>query len=444
MSWAEEELGTVNLGDARLDRRAVLLLERLGQKPSASIPGACECWAETAAAYRFLRNDDVRWNRVMEPHWQASQARMGQHEVVLCLQDTTELNYNGQDIEGLGPLNYETQRGLYLHPTYVVSTQREPLGVTNAWSWAREFKDAEGVRGGITESIRWIESYERMAESAAALPATRHVCVGDRESDMVELMLCARNLGYPVDYLIRSRHNRALPEGGKLWDQVQAAPLLGRIRFELPRGRGRKTRQVEQEIRLQYLSISDGVGGKLEVSCLIASEIHAPEDAKPVVWKLLTNRQVTTLEEACELIDWYRARWEIELFFLVLKEGCRVERLQLGNKDRLETALALYMVIAWRINRLMRLGRNLPELDAGLLFETDEWRAAFILNKKPIPKTMPTLNQVIRLIARRGGFLGRKGDGEPGARTLWLGLQEVSIFVEGARYARQIALRTCV
>ncbi|BAE75629.1 Transposase for transposon Tn5 [Sodalis glossinidius str. 'morsitans'] len=411
MSWAEEELGTVNLGDARRDRRAVLLLERLDQKPSASIPRACECWAETAAAYRFLRNDDVRWNRVMEPHWQASQARMGQHEVVLCLQDTTELNYNGQDIEGLGPLNYETQRGLYLHPTYVVSTQREPLGVTNAWSWARKFKDDEGVRGGITESIRWIESYERMAESAAALPTTRHVCVGDRESDMIELMLCARNLGYPVDYLIRNRHNHALPGSGKLWDQVQAAPLLGRIRFELPRGRGRKTRQVEQEIRLQYLSISDGVGGKLEVSCLIAR---------------------------------YRARWEIELFFLVLKEGCRVERLQLGNKNRLETALALYMVIAWRINRLMRLGRNLPELDADLLFETDEWRAAFILNKKPIPKTMPTLNQVIRLIARRGGFLGRKGDGEPGTRTLWLGLQEVSIFVEGACYARQIALRTCV
>lgn len=444
MSWAEEELRTVDLGDTRLDRRAVLLLERLGQKPSASIPGACESWAETTAAYRFLRNDDVRWDRVMEPHWQASQTRMGQHKVVLCLQDTTELDYNGQDIEGLGPLSYETQRGLYLHPTYVVSTQREPLGVTNAWSWAREFKDAGGVRGGITESIRWIESYERMAESAAVLPGTRHVCVGDRESDMVGLMRLARDLGYPVDYLLRSQHNRVLPEGGKLWDQVQAGPVLGNICFELPAGRGRKARKVEQEIRLQCLSIPDGDRGTLEVSCLLASEIHAPEGTRPVEWKLLSNRQADTLEEACELIDWYRARWEIELFFLVLKEGCRVERLQLGNKDRLETALALYMVIAWRINRLMRLGRNLPALDAELLFEPDEWRAAFILNKKPVPKSMPTLNQVIRLIARRGGFLGRKGDGEPGARTLWLGLQEVAIFVEGVRYARQMVPGTCV
>ena len=165
----------------------------------------------------------------------------------------------------------------------------------------------------------------------------------------------------------------------------------------------------------------------------------------PVQWRLLTNREVNSLEQASELIDWYRARWEIELFFLILKEGCRVESLQLGDKDRLESALAIYMVIAWRINRLMRLGRTVPELEAALVFEPDEWRAAFILNKKPVPKKMPTLNEVIRLIAQRGGFLGRKGDGEPGAKTLWLGLQEIAIFVEGARYAREFSeAGTCV
>jgi hypothetical protein len=100
-----------------------------------------------------------------------------------------------------------------------------------------------------------------------------------------------------------------------------------------------------------------------------------------VVWRLLTNREATTLEQACELIDWYRARWEIEMFFSVLKVGLQVEKLQLGDTRKLQTALALYMIIAWRINRLMRLGRTLPDLPADLLFEADEWRAAFILNK---------------------------------------------------------------
>lgn len=103
------------MGDERLNRRAVLLLERLAQKPSASIPWACESWAEMAAAYRFLRNEEVSSDKVLAPHWQARQARMGQHKV-LCIQDTTELNYNGQQIDGLGPLSYEAQRGLYLQP----------------------------------------------------------------------------------------------------------------------------------------------------------------------------------------------------------------------------------------------------------------------------------------------------------------------------------------
>jgi hypothetical protein len=440
-----EEFKTIELGDERLNRRAVLLAERLGQRPSASIPNACQSWAETAAAYRFLRNEEVSWDKVLAPHWQASQARMAEHKVVLCIQDTTELDYNGQDIAGLGPLSYEVQRGLYLHPTYVVSPEREPLGVFNAWTWARQFKDADGQRGGLCESVRWIESYERIAESAQQLPTTRHVCIGDRESDMLELMCKARDLGYPADYLVRSQHNRVLPGGAKLWDQVMAQEPLGRIRFMLPAGRGRKSRQVQQDIRLERLSLKDKAKAEIEVTCLIASEVNAPEGAKPVVWRLLTNRQASTLEHATELIDWYRARWEIELFFLILKEGCRVERLQLSDKGRLESALAIYMVIAWRINRLMRLGRTVPELEAGLVFALDEWRAAFILNKKPVPQKMPTLNEVIRLIAQRGGFLGRKGDGEPGARTLWLGLQEIAIFVEGARYAREFCKAgTCV
>lgn len=438
MGWANAEFETIDLGDQRLNHRAVLLAERLGQKPGASIPGACENWAETAAAYRFLHNAQVGWEEVLTAHARASQARMREHAVVLCLQDTTELDYNGRSIQGLGPLSYEAQRGMYLHPTYVVTPQREPLGVINAWSWARAFKEGDAPRAGLLESVRWVESYERIAEQAGELSETRQVCVGDRESDMLTLLVRAHELGYPADYLVRCQHNRVLPEGGKLWDRVMASAPLGHVRFELPAGRGRKARSVEQAVRVQRVPVPNKQGNPLEVTCLIASEVNPPAGTKPVVWRLLTNRAAPTLEAAVELIDWYRARWEIELFFLVLKEGCRVEQLQLADTDRLQTALALYMVIAWRINRLMRLGRTLPDLPADLVFEPDEWRAAFILNKKPIPKQVPSLNTVLRLIAQRGGFLARKHDGEPGAKTIWLGLQEIAVFVEGARYARQL------
>ncbi len=437
MSWAAEEFRGIDLGDKRLGKRAVLLAERLAEKPSASIPGACGGWAETQGAYRFFAHDGMDWRDILEPHWQCSAARMREHEIVLCIQDTTEVDFNGQDIAGLGPLSYEAQRGMYLHPTYAVTLAREPLGVLDAWMWAREPKDAEGPRGGVLESTRWVEGYERMAELASELPQTRLVYVADREADIVALMAKARDLGQPADWLVRSRHNRALPEGGKLWEEVTRGECLGGIRFTMPSRHGQKARQVCQQVWARRVKLSDGKGGRLEATCIVAREVDAPAGVKPVEWRLLTNREAASLEAAAELIDWYRARWEIELFFHVLKNACRVEALQLSTMERLERALALFMVVAWRIARLMRLGRTCPDLEAEWLFEREEWEAAFLLNKKRPPKTPPRLNQVVHLIARLGGFLGRKGDGEPGVKTLWQGLTRVMDFAAGLHYARE-------
>lgn len=93
--------------------------------------------------------------------------------MVLCLQDTTELNFNGQEIEGLGQLSYESQRGMYLHPTYAVTpTTRSALGVVDAWMWAREKRNKDGQRDGPKESVRWVEGYDRIAEMALEIPRT--------------------------------------------------------------------------------------------------------------------------------------------------------------------------------------------------------------------------------------------------------------------------------
>jgi len=437
MSWADEEFRGIDLGDQRRASRAIRLVERLAERPTASIPGACNGWAETQAAYRFLSGEEYDWMDILQPHRQCTRARMAPHPVVLCLQDTTELDFNGQAIAGLGPLSYEPQRGMYLHPTFAVSPAREPLGVLDAWMWAREPKAPDGTRPGIKESVRWSEGYARVAELSGELPETRLVYVADREADIRALMVRARDLGTPADWLLRSKHNRALPEGGRLWANVLVSPPLGEIRFTLPGGRGRTAREVRQELYAQRLTLSDGRRGIFEVTCLIAREIAPPPGVKPIEWRLLTNRTAETLEAVAELIDWYRARWEIELLFLVLKEGCRVEALQLSTMERIERALALFLVVAWRIARLMRLGRNLPDLDAALLLEPEEWQAAYIRAKKPLPKQPPRLNAVLRLIARLGGFLGRKRDGEPGVKTIWLGLQRVMDFAAGLKFARE-------
>jgi hypothetical protein len=437
MSWATEEFRTLDLGDQRLNRRTALLAERLAAQPTASIPAACGGWAETQAAYRLLSDEDVEWAGILAPHLTRTMQRMAAHPVVLCIQDTTELDFNGQTITGLGPLSYEAQRGMYLHPTYAVSLAREPLGVLDAWMWAREPKAEDGSRGGITESVRWIEGYERVAEHAADLPTTRLVYMADREADMVALMARARDLGTPADWLLRAKHNRALPDGSKLWPTVTAGAALGEVRFTMPARRGQKARPVRQQLWSSRVQIKVSGRDTLEATCVIAREIDPPAGTKPLEWRLLTNREAPDFERAAELIDWYRARWEIELFFHVLKNGCRVEALQLATVSRLERALTLFMIVSWRVARMMRLGRVAPELEAVLMFDRDEWEAAFILNKKRPPKRPPKLQEVVRLVAMQGGFLGRKCDGEPGVKTIWLGLQRVAACVEGLRFARK-------
>jgi hypothetical protein len=303
--------------------------------------------------------------------------------------------------------------------------------------WAREPRDADGRRGGICESTRWIEGYERLAERAADVAETRLVQVGDRESDILALLQRAQALGWPVDLLVRSQHNRRLLDGALLWDAVQAEQPLGVIEFTVGARAGRSARVVRQEIRVKRVCVDHGKDGAIEMSCLVASEIGAPAGEKPLCWRLLTNRLAETVEQARELIEWYRARWEIEMFFHVLKTGCRVEALQLASLPKIERALALFMVVSWRIARLMRLGRTCPDLPASLMFDADEIKAAYVLTKKPLPAAPPRLNEVLRRVAMLGGFLARKGDGEPGVKTIWLGLQRVMDFAAGVRFMRE-------
>ncbi len=441
--WAAKEFGGAKLGDGRLTERLIKMATDFSARPTASIPGACSGWVETQAAYRFFdqaseKKQGLGWEDILTPHMECTIARMRQQLVVLCLQDTTELDFNGQRIEGLGPLSYEAQRGLYLHPTYAVTPDREPLGIIDAWIWAREFKDADGSRPGILESTRWIEGYERVAEAAARMPDTRLVYVADRESDILGLMQRAHALETPADWLVRSQHNRCLPAGGKLWTKVRSGEVLGEIEFLLPARGKEAARLVRQKLFACRTEFSDGQGGLFPVTCVIAQEIAAPKGVKPIEWRLLTNREDLRLDAVVTLIDWYRARWEIEIFFHVLKNGCRVEALQLGHIHKIELALAVYMVVAWRLAHLVRLGRTHPDGSAGELFSEVEWKGAYLLAEKVPPSTPPNLREMIREIAMLGGFLGRKCDGEPGVKTLWLGFARLRDFIRGVEFMRSI------
>ena len=260
--WGAKEFSELDLGDKRLNKRAIKLMEQLSDKPTASIPAATGGWADTMGAYRFLGNDSADWQGILAPHVTRTQERMSRHPVVLCIQDTTELNFNGQDITGMGSLSYDPQRGMYLDPTYAVTPEREPLGTTDIWMWSRERRDeikaaqpqdkeeseAKEKESESKESMRWIKGYEGVAEMAAKLPETRLVYVADRESDIVALMVRAEELGTPADWLIRAKHNRNLPDGDKLWNCATEGKALGGISFMMPARHGKKAREVRQQL----------------------------------------------------------------------------------------------------------------------------------------------------------------------------------------------------
>ena len=165
------------------------------------------------------------------------------------------------------------------------------------------------------------------------------------------------------------------------------------------------------------------------VTTILAREEHPPAGEKALEWRLLTNRAAETLEAVAQLIDGYRRRWRVEIFFSILKSGCRVEMLQLGTLERLERALVLYLIIAWRILHLVTWGRNCPNLPCDVVFDPEEWQAAWIVaHRSPPPQTPPTLNTMVRLIAGFGGFLGRKHDSHPGPKAIWEGMLKVRAF----------------
>jgi len=160
----------------------------------------------------------------------------------------------------------------------------------------------------------------------------------------------------------------------------------------------------------------------------LAQEIDCPDDVKePIQWKLLTTVEVVTFEHAILMVEWYALRWGIEVYHRTLKSGCKIEERQLGHADRIESCLAIDMVVAWRIYHLTKLGREVPDLPCTEYFEDAEWKALLAYKyQNPIPpKQPPSLRNAIHLVASLGGFLGRKSDGEPGTKSLWIGLQRL-------------------
>lgn len=436
VDWADEEFSPAELGDQRRVKRLLTIARDFYARPQA-----CQSRAKTKAAHRFFEDDTHTMEKILKPHYESTPERVKQEKVVLAVQDSTSLNYATHPAtEGLGSLSTNQESvGLMLHDTLAFNTDQTPLGLLDVQGWARDPEEygkkhhSHKLPIEQKESYKWLKSYQAVAAVQKQCPETMLVCVGDREADIYELFDLALTDPNGPKVLVRARHDRLLAEGqGHLWGYVQAQVISGIQEIHVPRQGHRKARVAQLEIRFAKVTLkppSKKSGLKpLPIGVVLAQEINCPDDVKePLEWLLLTSIEVAIFEQAIQMLAWYACRWGIEGYHRTLKSGCNIEQRQLRHADRIEPDLSIDMVVGWRIFHLTKLGREVPDVPCTVFFEEAEWKAlATYKTQSPIPPEQPpSLREAIHRVANVGGFLGRKSDGEPGTKTMWLGLQRL-------------------
>jgi hypothetical protein len=449
-NWAEGEFGTIRLFDDRLKQRLYTITQDFYGQPQENIPQACGSKAKTMGAYRFFQNSKVTMDIILTAHKEATIKRIKEHSIVLAPQDTSTLNYSAHpSTKDLGPINNKANKavGLILHDTLAFTDDGVPLGVLDGQCWARDPKD-KGKRARRKElpieqkeSMKWLRSYRRVAEIQELCPETMLVSMGDRESDIYELLDEARNTINGPELLIRAEKSRKRQvviqtEDGEekqyLWDFMANQPISGAIQIHIPRSGKRHARDANIDIRFAQVNIAPPKDftdhSPIPVWAVYALETGAdPNVKKPVFWMLITTVPVNNFQDAIKRVQWYTKRWGIEVYHRTLKSGCRIKDRQLGTADRIATCLGIDMVVAWRVYHLTMLGRGSPDIPCTAFFNDIEWKTICIFtSKNPVPPTEPpSLMTAVRMVAAMGGHLGRKGDGQPGTKTIWRGLQRL-------------------
>ena len=466
-TWISEVAGEIELGDERLRKRFLTLAETFLEKPASSIPEACRTWAATQAAYRFFDNEAVVPDELTDAMAKATAGRCQGLSRVLVVQDTTSLDFTGHtDTVGLGPLEHTRHRGLLVHTALAVDPQGGvPLGIVSQLVWARDPQTVgkrdqrKDVPVEAKESARWLIS---LLETEAHLGASvRVLSVADREADVYELFVLAQEV--KGDWLIRARHDRNLVGSeGRLIATVEQQKVSATSTVTLPRTNDRVARRATLAVRqAQVVLVPPGrhteqiaawwaehgeathlvppVMAPLHVGVVLVTEVAPPIGVKPIRWLLLTNQPVETTEQALACVADYRLRWLIERYHYVLKSGCQVEKLQLETAARLRRALVVYSEVAWRLLWLTYEARTEPDATCSTVFTDLTWQLLWmkVRPKIPLPMVPPTLRTVTRQTAQLGGFLARKGDGEPGVKTLWRGLRRLQDMEAGALLFQQ-------
>lgn len=465
------EIAGIDLGDKRRNRRIGRLASRMAASPMESLRAACKGWAEVIAGFRLLHNEEVTWEKILGAHERATMERAGECERILLAQDTTELDYSShKSLTGAGRLDAQNRRGFYAHNHLLVDEDTGvALGLCGSHVWTREQETKNHGHKQVPfeqkESHRWFEGYLKACEVAQKHPAAEVVTVGDRESDIYEIYAEWQRRGQcgesRAEVLVRAGRDRALLDSERhLFEAMRTGQVLGTYQVKFAskaqlrkiRGSTRVTHRLGRKATLQVRGTKVCLkpthrkhGGQLppvEMWAVCVSEIKPPKGHEPIEWLLLTSLPAETFSQARRIIEAYTKRWLVEELHRILKSGCRVEQINLRTSAALLPAVALYLIVAWRILYLRDFRRAQPDLCCSVFFASAEWQAACVIQALPPETGPPTLAEMIDMVGKMGGHMGRKKDPSPGPECLWRGMEKLRCYVEMGQALGALSRRT--
>ena len=452
------ELRGIDLGDQRLNKRSERVLERLAANCEVSVNAAMNGWAETQAAYRLFDNPLVTPEKILTPHFAATLRRVAGQAMVIVIQDSSALNFSDHPADDQQCLCDPTQLGFYEHPNLVLTPDGLPLGLVALEFFDRSaeslIRKRERKKNGepkerrthdpieTKESYRWFRGFQAAGELARKCPETIVVSAADREADIYDIFveaMEARQTTPNLHLVIRAYEDRSTLELDlsksrrtyhKVRDVVAMSPVRMTREVALPATAKRSARRAIVEVRALEVQIKPPNARPhlptVTLNVVLVEEVNCPEPSTAISWLLVTTMPIATLGDLLSVLDTYSQRWGVEIFFHVLKSGCRVEELRLETKSRQQNCLAFYNIIAWRILYLTYLNRECPQMSCEGVFADHEWKPVWrVVTKKPLPPNPPTMKEFMKLLAQLGGYNNRPKEAPAGPLPIWIGMRRM-------------------
>lgn len=450
VTWAKQNFETCQLGNRARNRRLMIIAKQLVSRSASSLPDQTESWADCKAAYRFFDTEAISFQKIIQPHCRLTRACAQSGDVKLIIDDTTEMDYTSlRETTGLGPIGNGKGRGFFLHSALMVDagSQHRIDGLAAQEVFYRKAhtgtkkKDKNSQRGQADrESAVWGRVFDAVGRPPAGV-TYKHVC--DRGADDIEVMW--RALHNDCGFVIRaSRLKRKVvrADGRKmpLLEVLADLPAVGATRTVLV-PKTKKTRQRIATVTLRYGTVwiplsatltpwlkQHRPAGPLRAGVVELREENPPPGQKAIRWVLYTDNPITCEAEANQAVEYYEQRWAIEEFHKALKTGCGVEKRQLQTAERLENVVAVSSVVAVRLLQLKTAARDTPQRPARELVPTVWIELLQKFRERPVNLGI-SIHAFLREMAGLGGFLGRKGDSEPGWITIWRGFEKLGLIV---------------